>query len=63
MPKYTAYVTVKMYRSFEFEADDIDLAYDHIEHLADHRGPSYILNEFDVSGPEDIFIDDIVEAR
>lgn len=62
MANYRAVVTVNFYRTFEFEADDIDLAYDHIEHLAEHMGPAYILNEWEESGPEEIFVE-VEEAR
>ncbi len=60
MPKYRANLTFSMYRAFEFEADDDVLAWDHIEHLVGHRGLS-LINEADESGPDDIFIDEVVE--
>lgn len=61
MPKYIGYATVRMYRSFEFEADDDDLAYDHFDMLIDHKGIR-ILDEWQESGPDDVFIDMIDEV-
>jgi hypothetical protein len=61
MSKYRAYLTINQYRAFEFEADDIDLAFDHMEHLIDHRGLSFIINEATESGPDDIYIEEIEE--
>ena len=61
MANYRAYVTVKQYRSFEFEADNDELAFDHIEKLTWDNGPSYVLSQWDESGPDDIWIDEIEE--
>lgn len=61
MPKYKGYATVRFYREFEFEAEDEELAWDHLEHLADHRGPSYIINEWTESGPDDVYLEGIDE--
>lgn len=60
MAKYRAYLTFTQYRAFEFEADDDELAYDHIEHLIGHR-KFELLDEADESGPDEIFIDEIQE--
>jgi hypothetical protein len=60
MSKYRAYLTFTQYRAFEFEADDDDLAYDHIDHLIDHRGFA-LLTEADESGPDEIYINEIEE--
>jgi hypothetical protein len=60
MSKYRAYLTFTQYRAFEFEADDDDLAYDHIDHLIDHRG-FLLLTEADESGPDEIYINEIEE--
>lgn len=61
MPKYRAYVTVRQYRAFDFEADDDQLAFDHIDYLTYDRGAAYVLNEWQESGPDDFFIDEIEE--
>lgn len=60
MPNYRALLTFTQYRAFEFEADDDELAYDHVEHLIGHRKFA-LLDEADESGPDEIFIDDIQE--
>ena len=61
MPKYIGYATVMQYRSFEFEADDDDLAYDHFEMLLDHKGER-ILDEWEESGMTEVVIDQINEV-
>jgi len=60
MPKYRAYVQFVQYRAFEFEADDDDLAFDHIDHMIGHRKFA-LLDEADESGPDEIFIDEVEE--
>lgn len=60
MPNYRAYITFNQYRSFEFEADDEVLAYDHIEHVIGHRKFD-LLNEADESGPDEIILDSVEE--
>lgn len=61
MPKYRAYAVVRFYREFEFEADDDDLAFDHADKLVYDGGASYVLNEWDESGPDDVEIDEVRE--
>lgn len=59
MPKYTGYVTVAQYRSFEFEADDEELAWDHMETLLLNHDEDYILNHWDESGETQVLLDDV----
>jgi hypothetical protein len=63
MPKYRAYVVATKYRAFEFEADNDDLAWDHMDTLQhnyrnDHDGFLALAEE---SGPDEINIDEIEE--
>ncbi len=60
MPKYRGYITFNQYRAFEFEADDEELAFDHLEHLIGHRKFD-LLDEADESGPDEIYIEGIDE--
>ena len=59
MANYKAYVVVRMYREFDFEADDDDLAWDHIEKLTYDGGPSYVMSQWEESGPDDIYIESV----
>lgn len=63
MPKYVGYVTSTRYRSFEFEADDEVLAWDHFEQLVDNyqRNPENFLAMATESGPDELIVDDVVE--
>lgn len=63
MPKYVGYVTSYRYRSFEFEADDDVLAWDHMEQLVNdyQRDPEAFLAMADESGPDELVLDDVVE--
>lgn len=63
MPNYRAYMVLTKYRAFEFEADDDELAYDHMETLIDnyrfnHDGLMAMATE---SGPDELFLDEIEE--
>lgn len=60
MPNYRAYMTFTQYRAFEFEADDLELAWDHVEHLIGHRKFA-LLDEATESGPDEIFLDEVEE--
>lgn len=63
MAKYRAYVTATQYRAFEFEADDADLAWDHMETLvSNYRNEiDRFLTMAEESGPDELFIEDVEE--
>lgn len=61
MPKYVGYITISKYRSFEFEADDADLAWDHLDTLVSNYGER-LEEMWDESGEDQIFCDDVVEV-
>jgi hypothetical protein len=63
MPKYVGYLTQSRYRSFEFEADDEVLAWDHFEKLVDdyRRDPETLMTMATESGPDELILDDVVE--
>lgn len=61
MPSYIGYVTISQYRSFEFEADDEELAWDHMDTLILNHNYDSILSEWDESGEPQILLDDIGE--
>jgi hypothetical protein len=63
MPKYVGYVTQSRYRSFEFEADDEILAWDHFEQLVSdyQRNPEDFMGMATESGPDLLTVDDVVE--
>lgn len=63
MPKYRLYVSLHQYRSFDFEADNYDLACDHADKLVSDLSPSYILNVWDKTEPEEVLIDAIEENQ
>lgn len=62
MPKYIGYVSLSQYRSFEFEAEDEELAWDHMDTLILNSDYDSILNEWDESGEPQILLDDIGEV-
>lgn len=61
MPKYRAYVTLAQYRSFEFEAEDEELAWDHADTLILNVGYDRIEREWEESGQTVVLLDDIGE--
>lgn len=64
MPQYRAYITARQYRAFEFEADNDELAWDHIEKLVgdhQHGGIDRFLAMADESGPDELYIDQVEE--
>jgi len=63
MPKYRAYITQNRYRAFEFEADDDELAWDHMETLIHnyYNEPDRLIDMAEESGPDEIHIDEIEE--
>ena len=63
MPNYRAYVTVNQYRAFEFEADNDELAWDHMDTLlSNYQGeiPRFLALA-DESGPDEMTLDDVQE--
>lgn len=61
MPNYRGFVRLSSYRVFEFEADNDDLAWDHLEHLTENLSFGRIANEWEESGPDEISIEDVKE--
>jgi hypothetical protein len=63
MPNYRAYVVSNRYRAFEFEADNDELAYDHIEKLINDYQfkQEAFLAMSDESGPDELTLDEIEE--
>lgn len=61
MPKYKGFAVVRFYREFVFEADDEELAWDHLDKLTYEGGASYVLNEWDESGPDDVYLEEVRE--
>lgn len=55
MAKYKGYATIRMYREFEFEADDDDLAWDHFEKLCQDGD----VLDWVESGPDDVYPEDV----
>ena len=63
MPKYRAYITQQRFRAFEFEADNDDLAWDHMETLIHNYSnePDRLIDMATESGPDNINLDEIEE--
>ena len=63
MPKYRMYVSFTQYRSFDFEADNEDLAWDHAEQLLEGSYPPSVLLKWEESGPEELQVEEVCELR